>query len=359
MSRVFVIAEAGVNHNGSPDLALALVEAAARAGADAVKFQTFRAEAVISRSAPKAQYQMRTTGATESQLEMVRKLELSRDAHRMLADRCKTLGIEFMSTPFDMDSARFLADDLGVRILKIPSGEVTNGPLLLGIARLGKPSILSTGMSTLEEVALALGVLAYGYLGESAPPGEAAFHNALTSERGRAILADKVTLLHCTTEYPAPYDQVNLRAMDTIAAAFGLPVGLSDHTVGTAIAIAAAARGAVAIEKHVTLDRSLPGPDHLASIEPDELAAMVAAIRQVEQALGSPLKQPVQAELANRIIARRSLVAAVPVRMGDAWTESSLACKRPGSGLSPMRYWELLGKPAERDYLTDEPVLPE
>lgn len=359
MSRVFVIAEAGVNHNGSPDLALALVEAAARAGADAVKFQTFRAEAVISRSAPKAEYQVRTTGAVESQLEMVRKLELSRDAHRMLADRCATLGIQFMSTPFDLDSARFLAGDLGVRILKIPSGEVTNGPLLLGIARLDKPVILSTGMSTLEEVKLALGVLAYGYLADSTPPGEAAFRDALASEHGRAVLSDKVTLLHCTTEYPAPYDQVNLRAMDTLATTFGLPVGLSDHTVGTAVAIAAAARGAVAIEKHLTLDRGLPGPDHLASIEPDELAAMVASIRQVEQALGSPLKQPAPAELSNRIIARRSLVAAAPVRVGETWTEANLVCKRPGGGLSPMTYWNLLGKPAGRDYLPDEPILPE
>jgi len=358
MSGVYVIAEAGVNHNGSPDMALALVEAAARAGADAVKFQTFRAEAVISRTAPKAAYQVRTTGDAESQLEMVRKLELSRDAHRMLAERCTALGIEFLSTPFDLDSARYLAREIGVGKIKVPSGEITNGPFLLGVARLGKPVILSTGMSTLEEVELALGVLAFGFL-DGPLPGEAAFRAALASPAGRATLAGKVTLLHCTTEYPAPFDQINLRAMDTLASAFGLPVGLSDHSVGTAVAIAAVARGATVIEKHLTLDRGLPGPDHLASIEPDELASLVADIRQVEQALGSPLKQPAPAELANRTIARRSLVAAAPVRMGEKWTEENLTSKRPGGGLNPMAYWDLLGKPAGRDYLADEPVSPE
>lgn len=359
MSRVFVIAEAGVNHNGSVDMALALVEAAAKSGADAVKFQTFRADEVASRTAAKAGYQVRSTGNRETQLDMLRRLELSREAHRTLSDRCRERGLAFLSTPFDLDSARFLAVELGVPRIKIPSGEITNGPFLLGIARLGLPVILSTGMSTLAEVELALGVLAYGYLADQAPPAEATFRQAFASPEGRAALSGKVSLLHCTTEYPAPFDQVNLRAMDTLASAFGLPVGLSDHTMGTAVAVAAAARGAVIIEKHFTLDRGLPGPDHMASLEPDELEALVTAIRQVEQALGSAQKQPTAVELPNLPIARRSLVAAVPIRQGEPWTEASLACKRPGTGLSPMRYWDLLGRQAGRDYNADEPVQPE
>lgn len=356
MSRVFVIAEAGVNHNGSVDMALALVEAAAQSGADAVKFQTFRADEVASRTAGKAGYQVRSSGSRESQLEMLRRLELSHEAHRILSDRCRERGLVFLSTPFDLDSARFLAEKLYVSRIKIPSGEITNGPLLLGIATLGKSVILSTGMSTLDEVELALGVLAYGYLEGNAPPTGASFRAAFASPQGRAVLNAKVSLLHCTTEYPAPFDQVNLRAMDTLASAFGLPVGLSDHTMGTAVAIAAAARGATIIEKHFTLDRSLPGPDHMASLEPEELDGLVASIRQVEQALGSPEKQPTPAELPNLPIARRSLVAAVPVGRGEPWSEANLACKRPGTGLSPMRYWDLLGRPAGRDYNMDDPV---
>lgn len=356
MSQVFVIAEAGVNHNGSVDMALALVEAAAKSGANAVKFQTFRADEVASRTAAKAGYQAKATGNLESQLDMLRRLELSREAHRILSDRCRERGLAFLSTPFDLDSARFLAEELDVSRIKIPSGEITNGPLLLGIARLGRPVILSTGMSTLDEVEQALGVIAFGYLGASTRPSEASFKAALASPEGRAALNAKVSLLHCTTEYPAPFDQVNLRAMDTLASAFGLPVGLSDHTMGTAVAVAAAARGAAIIEKHFTLDRGLPGPDHMASLEPDELEALVSAIRQVESALGSPQKQPAPVELPNLPIARRSLVAAAPVRQGEPWTEANLACKRPGTGLSPMRFWDLLGRPAGRDYGTDDPV---
>lgn len=354
MTHVFLIAEAGVNHNGSPDMALQLVDAAADCGADAIKFQTFRSEAVISRFAAKAEYQKSTTGEAESQLEMVKKLELSQETHRALLARCRQRGIRFLSTPFDSGSADFLVAEIGVEIVKIPSGEITNAPFLLHIARLSRPIILSTGMSTLGEVELALGVLAYGYLGKTDQPSERTFRDCFSSDEGQAALAKYVSLLHCTTEYPAPFGEVNLRAMDTMAAAFCLPVGLSDHTPGIAVAIAAAARGAAIIEKHFTLDRDLPGPDHRASLEPDELAAMIEGVRQIEQALGSPVKRPGASEWNNRDVARRSLVAAHDVAAGSRWSADNLTCKRPGNGISPLRYWDAMSTQAERDYLADE-----
>jgi N-acetylneuraminate synthase len=243
-------------------------------------------------------------------------------------------------------------------LIKIASGEVTNAPLLLSIARLGRPLILSTGMSTLGEVELALGIIAFGYLGLQTLPCEATFRDAYARAEGRKLLGERVSLLHCTTEYPAPFGEVNLRAMDTLAAAFHLPVGFSDHTPGISIPIAAAARGATILEKHFTLDRSLPGPDHLASLEPSELKAMVAGIREVEQALGSPHKGPSASEWGNRSIARRSLVAAQSVRAGETWNPQNLRSKRPGTGIAPVRYWELLGQPARRDYQEDEVIEP-
>lgn len=355
-SRILVIAEAGVNHNGSLDMALQMVDAAATSGAEVIKFQTFKSDSVISRSAPKADYQKSATGHAESQLEMVRKLELSHDAHRTIVAHCQKRGIHFMSTPFDIDSAYFLVNDLGMPIVKVPSGEITNAPLLLDIARLGKPLIVSTGMATLGEVEMALGIIAFGYLGVAGVPSETGFRDAFASEDGRRLLSDRVTILHCTTEYPTPFDEVNLRAMDTLAAAFGLPVGLSDHTPGIAVPLAAAARGARVIEKHFTLDRNLPGPDHQASLEPAELKAMVDGIHQVEQALGSPHKGPSVAEWKNRAIARRSLVAACEVAEGAPWSEATLTCKRPGGGISPLRYWEMLNCPANRDYHIDEVI---
>lgn len=351
---VFIIAEAGVNHNGSPDLALRLVDAAAEAGADAVKFQTFKSEAVVGRFAEKAEYQKDSTGAGESQLEMVRKLELSPDAHRAVLARCRERGIQFLSTPFDEGSARFLVHELDVPLLKVPSGEITNAPLLLAVARLGRPLIVSTGMATLGEVEMALGIVAFAFLGRTGLPGEAAFRDAWASNEGRAALAGRVSLLHCTTEYPAPFDQTNLAAMDTLAAAFGLPVGFSDHTPGISIPIAAVARGATIIEKHFTLDRTLPGPDHQASLEPGELTAMVAGIRQVEAAIGHGRKVPCPAEWGNRTIARRSLVAARDVARGEIWSEDNLTAKRPAGGIPPLRFWEILGRPASRDYQADE-----
>jgi len=353
-NHVLIIAEAGVNHNGSVEMARQLIDIAAEAGADVVKFQTFRAEKVVSRYAPKAGYQKKTTAETESQLEMVKKLELDEEAHQVLMQHCRTRHIEFLSTPFDFGSIDLLACTLNLPRLKIPSGEITNGPYLLHIAKTGKPVILSTGMSTLGEVEAALAVLAFGYLFKNARPSLQKFQDAYCSEKGQGILAKKVTLLHCTTEYPAPFDEVNLRAMTTMRGAFGLPVGLSDHTPGIAVPIAAVALGAAVIEKHFTLDKSLPGPDHKASLEPDELKAMVAAIRQVETALGDGGKIPSPSEWKNREIARKSLVAACPIRKGDLFTEDNIAIKRPGSGLSPMLYWTVLNRKAQNNYNEDE-----
>jgi len=354
MNRVFIIAEAGVNHNGSIDLAKKLIDVAKDAGADAVKFQTFRAEKVISKRAPKADYQKKTTPENESQLEMVKKLELSEDAHKILFDYCVERGIEFISTPFDFESIDFLANILNVRRLKIPSGEITNGPYLLKVAQTGKPVILSTGMSTLGEIETALGVLAFGYLNINESPSLKNFSKAYCSEAGQRVLTEKVVLLHCTTEYPAPFNEVNLRALETLKHAFGLPVGLSDHTQGIAIPIAAVAIGAVVIEKHFTLDRNLPGPDHKASLEPDELKQMILVIRQVEVALGDGKKIPTPSEQKNMIVARRSIVASRPIKKGEVFSEKNMAIKRPGVGLSPMLYWELLGKKAENDFEADD-----
>lgn len=354
--RVFIIAEAGVNHNGSLDLALRLVDAAVAAGADAVKFQSFRASALVTRSAGKAAYQKADGEATESQFDMLKRLELHQDALRRILSHCEGKGVQFLSTPFDLESVDLLAETLDLPLLKLSSGDLTNAPLLLRAARSGKPVLLSTGMSTLAEIEAALGVLAFGYLHSDAIPSVAAFREAYLDGAGQGALQEKVTLLHCTTEYPSPFDEVNLRAMDTMAAAFGLPVGFSDHTEGIAVPIAAVARGARLIEKHFTLDRSLPGPDHKASLTPDDLAAMVLAIRQVEEALGSPRKLPVPCETANAAVARRSLVAARQIREGELFSEENLAVKRPGTGLAPLLYWDLIGRKARRAYVADEMV---
>lgn len=356
---VFVIAEAGVNHNGDRARALALVAAAAKAGADAVKFQTFRAEALTTAATPKADYQARNTGEAGNQLAMLKALELSIEDHCVLMEACRVHGVEFMSTPFEADSARFLIETLNVQRLKVASGEITNGPLLLQLARSHKPIILSTGMSTLEEVKTALGVIAFGYvMPPEAEPSPRAFREALKSMSGKAALADKVTVLHCTSEYPAPPDTINLRAMTTLAKTFGLPVGLSDHSQGIAVAVAAVGLGATVIEKHFTLDKNLPGPDHKASLTPDEFADMVAAIRVVERALGEGDKKPVAAEEKTRAVARKSLVAVKPIAAGELFSADNLGIKRPGSGVAPMALWTYLGKPSPRAYAADELVDP-
>lgn len=329
-ARCFVIAEAGVNHNGDVALGKKLIDAAKDAGADAVKFQTFRAETLVSKGAPKAEYQKKTDPGSASQLEMIKRLELDEAAHRQLHEHAGRLGIAFLSTPFDEDSVDLLVD-LDVGLLKIGSGELTNKPLLEHAARSGKPIILSTGMSTLQEVSEAVGWI-------------------------QALSKAPLTLLHCLSEYPAPAEQVNLRAMDTLSSAFGLPVGYSDHTLGFDVAVAAVARGACVIEKHLTLDRTLPGPDHAASLEPAEFKAMTAAIRRVESALGNGVKAPAPCEQGTRFAARRGAVAARDLRAGHVLRREDIALKRPAAGVAPSQAESLIGRKIARAVSADEPL---
>lgn len=328
MSRIFIIAEAGVNHNGDLQTAKRLVDEAAKAGADAVKFQTFKAEALVSKDAKKADYQMETTERTESQYDMLKKLELTPDMHEQLIAYCKEKHIMFLSTPFDIDSLHYLIQ-CGVEIVKVPSGEVTNYPFLREVGRTGKRVIISSGMSTLEEIKEAVDVLK---------------NNGSTD----------ITVLHCNTEYPTPYKDVNLQAMLTIKNELGAAVGYSDHTQGTEVPIAAAALGAAVIEKHFTLDRNMEGPDHKASLEPEELRAMVRAVRNIETAMGDGTKKPSESERKNIEVARKSIVAKRLIRKGEAFSEDNLTTKRPGSGISPMRWNEIVGKTAVRDFTEDE-----
>ena len=360
LAEVYIIAEAGVNHNGDLTRALTMVDAAAEAGANAVKFQTFKPEALASRHANQADYQIRNEGGSfdepSSQLEMLKRLTLSRNDHHALLARCKKQNIEFLSSPFDPDSARFLTCDMALPRLKLGSGELTNGPLLLQIAKTGSPLILSTGMATLDEIHEALGVLAFGYLHNAGTPSRSAFNDAYCHPQGQALLKNNITLLHCTTEYPCPPDQVNLRAMDTLTETFGLPVGYSDHTLGIHVSLAAVARGAQVIEKHFTLDRQLPGPDHLASLETGEFKKMVEGIRELSLALGSTDKTPSPAELNNMSVARKSLVASQTIHCGENFTAENVTIKRPGNGRSPMDYWDILETPARQDYDADEVI---
>ena len=357
--RVYFIAEAGVNHNGSLPLALDMIDVAADAGADAVKFQSAIPEEVVSVHAPKARYQIASTGDAGSQLDMVRKLHFGAnrtEAHRELAARAAKRNIDLLSTPFDVESLHFLIDDIGLRTIKIASGDLTYSPLLLAAARANCNIILSTGMATLEEIEAALGVIAFGYLNTGNTVGSNGFRAAYSDQRGRTVLRQRVTLLHCVTAYPAPIEQTNLRAMDTLAQSFGMRAGFSDHSLGTTMAIAAVARGAAIVEKHFSLDRSLPGPDHAASLEPKELTALIADIRALERGLGTGVKEPQSCELENIDVARRSLVARRAIRRGEEFSEENLAAKRPTGGVSPMRYWDLIGTDASRDYGTDEAI---
>jgi N-acetylneuraminate synthase len=355
--KTLVIAEAGVNHNGDMARACALIEAAAQAGADIVKFQTFRAGKLASVFAAKAEYQKRETGTEQSQLEMLRALELNHDMHRVLIAHSQKCGIEFLSSPFDQDSLTLLAETLDLGRIKLGSGEITNGPLLLACARSGKPVIVSTGMTTLAEVGQSLAILAFGYTSDRhAVPSQMAFREAFESDEGQEALRRKVTLLHCTTEYPSPLEDVNLKAMDTLRDAFDLSVGYSDHTDGIAISIAAVARGATMIEKHFTLDKTLPGPDHKASLEPQELCALVDGIRAVEVALGDGIKRAAASERGNRLVARKSIVASRPVSAGETLSADNIEAKRPGGGISPMLYWDVLGRRAQRDFVEDEQI---
>ncbi|EKK6033996.1 N-acetylneuraminate synthase [Salmonella enterica] len=353
-----IIAEAGVNHNGDEKLAFKLVEAAYKAGADIVKFQTFKAKNLVTADAEQAKYQQVNTKKQESQLAMLSRLELSWETHHGLVKYCEELGIEFLSTAFDSESLNFLVNDLGIKRLKLPSGELTNAPLVLEHARTGCDMIISTGMATLAEIEAALGVIAFGYTAaDDAVPGREAFEEAYASNAGQQALKEKVIILHCTTEYPAPINEINLRVMDTLRSAFGLPVGYSAHSEGIIIPVAAVARGAVVIEKHFTLDKNMDGPDHKASLEPDELNAMIRAVRQVDMALGGSIKSPTVSEVKNKVIARKSLVAAKAIAKGEAFNNINLTIKRPGKGMSPYQYWNLLGKTSSKSYAAGDLIL--
>lgn len=329
---IFIIAEAGVNHNGSLEIAKALIDVAVQSGADAVKFQTFKADKLVSKTAQKASYQKQTTDADESQYTMIKKLELDERAHHELIEYCAQKNILFLSTPFDHESIDLLTD-LGMEIFKIPSGEITNLPYLRHIGSLQKEVILSTGMATLDEIDQALRVL---------------------TSAGTA--KEHIIVLHATTEYPCPMEEVNLRAMQTIRDTFDIRVGYSDHTRGIEVPIAAAAMGASVIEKHFTLNREMEGPDHKASLEPNELIAMVHAIRNIEKALGDGIKRPSPSELKNIPIARKSIVASRAITKGERLSEQNITIKRPGSGISPMRYDEIIGTVASKNYDEDEAI---
>lgn len=352
---VYVIAEAGVNHNGDRDLAFALVDAAADAKVDAVKFQTFTAEKLASKLAPKAAYQKQTTDAAERQVDMLKKLELPREWHAPLRDHAHRRGIEFLSTAFDLDSLAFL-DTLGVPFFKVPSGELTNGPLLWRFARLGKPLILSTGMATLSEVEQALAIVTHALHADDEPGSSQQIWQSWARAEWRERLRHHVTLLHCTSQYPMPLDEVNLSAMDTLAAAFHLNVGYSDHSEGSLISIAAVARGARMIEKHFTLDRTMEGPDHGASLEPDELARMVADVRAVGLAIGNGIKAPQPSEWDTRVASRQSVIAARDIPCGAQLSRHDLTTARAGAGLPPMMLWDLVGATSSRSYAAGDPL---
>ncbi|WP_296312522.1 N-acetylneuraminate synthase [Winogradskyella sp. UBA3174] len=329
-NKVIIIAEAGVNHNGNVELAKQMIDIAADSGADYVKFQTFISEKVISKHAQMAEYQKNNTGKSESQLEMVKRLELSHEEHHLLIQHCALKGINFLSTAFDLESIDFL-NKLNIALFKIPSGEITNYPYLEKIGSLGKPIIISTGMATMEDIENAINVV---------------------TKNGASI--NDITILHCNTEYPTPMHDVNLKAMQTIAERFKVPIGYSDHTLGIEVPTAAVALGATVIEKHFTLDKTLKGPDHKASLGPIELKNMVSAIRNIEKALGNGTKEPTQSELKNKDIARKSIVASKTISKGSLLTEENITTKRPGNGISAMQWPNIIGTIAKKDYLEDD-----
>ena len=330
---IIIIAEAGVNHNGNVEIAKKMVLAAKKAGADYIKFQTFCPEKLVSKSAEKADYQKQNTIAQESQLEMLQQLALTQDDFFELKEYCKRKEIGFLSTPFDLDSLHFL-DSLDMDFWKLPSGEITNLTYLLEIAKTGKPVVMSTGMCELEEIKEAVDYL-------------------------RRAGTEKIILLHCNTEYPTPMEDVNLKAMQDIKDSLGLPVGYSDHTQGIEVPIAAAAMGACVLEKHFTLDRTMSGPDHRASLEPKELQSMVAAVRNIEKAMGNGKKEPSQSERKNIGAVRKSIVAKCKIKKGEIFSEENLTTKRPGTGISPLKWFELIGQRAKRDYETDQLIVKE
>ena len=357
MGEVFVIAEAGVNHNGSLNLAEKLIDVAVEAKADAVKFQTFKTELCITKTAKRAAYQ-KAEGQADNQFDMVKKLELSQDDFRYLCRYCERRGIQFLSTAFDIPSLKFLAEELQQPSIKIPSGDVLNGPLLLAAARTGKEILLSTGMCHLGDIELALGVLAFGFLDDgSVPQSHEIFKDMFSSEEGWQMLRSRVSLLHCTTEYPAPFKDVNLKTMQTLGAAFDLAVGISDHSMGIEVPIGAVALGATVVEKHFTLDRDMEGPDHKASLNPDDLASMISAIRNISISIGDGRKFPRQSEIKNIEIARKYIVAARPIKAGQVIAEGDIIAKRATKGISPVFYWDILGSTSDRDYMIDDVIV--
>ena len=357
--RSLIIAEAGVNHNGDERLALKLVDVAVEAGADIVKFQTFKAENLVTENAALADYQ-KDNGVTDlSQLAMLKKLELNFDFYPKLVRYCQQSNITFLSTAFDFDSLDFLVNELKLTTLKVPSGEITNAPFVLAHARTNCQLIVSTGMCSLAEVEQALGVIAFGLLNAQGEcldkkPSKEHFFSAFESQEGKALLQNKVTILHCTTQYPAPPSSINLAAMSTMQQHFNLAVGYSDHSQGIIIPIAAVAKGAVIIEKHFTLDKNLPGPDHMASLAPQELKAMVEAIRLTEQSIGNGSKEADVCEQKNKAVVRKSLIAATAINKGELFSKENIVMKRPGTGMSPYHYWQVLQQKSSQSYLAGD-----
>ncbi|MFP3917203.1 N-acetylneuraminate synthase [Lysinibacillus telephonicus] len=354
MKKTYIIAEAGVNHNGSLELAKELVKVAKEAGADAIKFQTYKTETLVTKSALQANYQVENLGEKTSQFDMLKKLELTYKNFAELQQYCESLQIEFLSTPFDFESVDFLLDTLKINNVKIPSGELTNSPFVHYISTKQKPIILSTGMATIEEIEEALSFIAFGLANPKKEVTYKEVQNFYKTKEAQKILNEFVTLLHCTTEYPAPFETINLNAMVEMKRKFDLTIGLSDHSQGISIPIAAVAMGAQVIEKHFTLDKKLEGPDHIASLNPDELKEMIKSVREVENALGNGLKHPTEIELHNRIPARKSLVAKYQIHAGEVFSKENLTFKRPGNGIPPSEYWNYIGKTAKNSYQEDE-----
>ena len=358
MKKVFIIAEAGVNHNGSLILAKKLVRAAADSGADAVKFQTFKAESLVTEQTPQAKYQQVNMGRKTSQYAMLKKLELSHVAHIELAKYAQQIGIMFMSTAFDDTSLAFLTSKFKLPYLKVPSGEITNAPFLLLTSKQNLPIILSTGMSTLAEIREALGVLAFGFMHKkNAKPGIKAFRSAYASREGQDLLKKNVTILHCVSEYPTPVDQVNLNVIPALQKEFGVSVGFSDHTLGVFAPVAAVALGAKIIEKHLTLSRKLPGVDHRASLEPQEFKQMVAGVRKTEKMLGIALKRPQPCEIKNIPIVRKRLVAGSSIAKNEFFSADNVVAKRSLRGALPVQFWNITGLKSKRAYKKDEAIL--
>lgn len=360
MKKTYIIAEAGVNHNGSLSTAKAMVDAAAEAGVDAIKFQMFKADQLVTVEAPLADYQKEVLqSAASSQCEMLKQLELTESELMELKEYCQEQNLNFLVTPFDELSLEFLVDQCKVKKIKVSSGDLTDTPFLWKIAKTGLPIILSTGMAMIGEIEKALVVISYGYVETDKKHADFSWeeaHNIFFSDKGQRVLRQNVILLHCTTEYPAPFNEVNLLAISTLAKIFQLPVGYSDHTEGSAASLGAVALGACVVEKHFTLDKTMAGPDHKASLEPSELKNLVLMIRQIEQTLGSGLKYPGESERKNRTVSRKSLVASKHIEKGDVFTGDNITIKRPGSGTDPSRYWDLLGKNAQKSYLKDEMI---